>query len=84
MIENAFYVIYALRVQKPSQDGECNPGFLWVRLSSVTTAHKEMILAQGEGPRSRRGAAARARGSPGQDCALANQGAVGKDESALA
>ena len=33
-----------VRVQKPSQDRECNLGFLWVRRSRVTTAHKEMFL----------------------------------------
>ncbi len=38
------------RVQKPSDDRECNSGFLWVRLSSVTTAHKEMIVGQHERP----------------------------------
>src|SRR6266481_9125087 len=36
----------APRVPKPSQDGERNPGFLWVRLSSLTTAHKENDCGQ--------------------------------------
>jgi hypothetical protein len=47
-------------------------------------ASKGMAVAQAETPRSRRAAAASARRLQGQDCPLANQGAVGKDESALA